>query len=537
MKVHLKFVIFSISILFITPALTADPEFVWPEVFNDPERDALIYGKFPDDFVWSSATSAYQIEGAWNVSDKGESIWDRWTHLGGRVAYDQTGDIACDSYTNFKYDVKAMVKMGLKYYRFSISWPRVLPDGTLNAPSADGLRYYNDLIDELVANDISPMVTLYHWDLPQALQDNGGWESDSIVEAFANYADYCFKNFGDRAKLWITFNEPWIVSMLGYGCGGFAPGICGDGTISYVVAHNIIKSHAHAWHIYNDIYRSSQNGQLGITLNSDFQEPYDRSNPVHVDAAERILQFGPGWFGHPIFIDGDYPEVMKTNVAEKSMAQGLSKSRLPEFTEDEKNFIKGTGDFLGLNHYTTSYAVDTEYVVSDPPSYYNDQNAGGFKDDSWPKTGSSWLQIVPWGIRRLLVWLDNEYKVPIYVTENGVSTKDVYELEDTQRVNYYKSYINEVLKAIKIDKANVKGYTAWSLMDNFEWGAGYTERFGIHYVDFDDPDRLPRERKASADYLTQIIADNGFVRSGGSSVTVTSVFTFLISLFVYLCCK
>ena len=349
-------------------------------------------------------------------------------------------------YFSFKYDVQAMVNMGLKYYRFSISWPRVLPDGTLKAPSADGIRYYNDLIDELIANDISPMITLYHWDLPQALQEVGGWANETVVEHFANYADYCFKSFGDRAKLWITFNEPWIVTMLGYGCGGHAPGICEDGTTTYIVGHNIIKSHAHAWHIYNDMYRPSQDGQLGITLNSDFIEPFDRNNPTHVEAAETILQFNLGWFGHAIYVDGDYPQVMKDNVADKSAKQGLSQSRLPEFTAQEKEFIKGTGDFFGLNHYTTTYAVDTDYVVSDPPSYYNDQNAGSFKDDSWPRTGSSWLQIVPWGLRRLLVWLDNEYKVPIYVTENGVSTKDVYELEDTQRVNYYKSYINEVLK-------------------------------------------------------------------------------------------
>ena len=339
-----------------------------------------------------------------------------------------------------------MVDMGLKYYRFSLSWPRLLPDGTLNAPSADGLRYYNDLIDELVANDISPMITLYHWDLPQALQDVGGWASDEIVEHFKNYADYCFKNFGDRAKLWITFNEPWIVSMLGYGCGGFAPGICEDGTTTYVVSHNIIKSHAHAYHTYDDNYRAQQGGQIGITLNSDFIQAYDPNDPADVEAAERCLQFGVGWYAHAIFINGDYPEVMKTRIADKSAQQGFSQSRLPEFTEEEKIFNQGTSDFFGLNHYTTSYAVDVEESTPLTPSYYNDQNVGTFKDENWPGSGSSWLQACPWGIRRLLNWIHNTYKVPIYVTENGISTKDVYELNDVERINYYQAYINEVLK-------------------------------------------------------------------------------------------
>ena len=343
-----------------------------------------------------------------------------------------------------------MVDMGLKYYRFSLSWPRLLPDGTLNNPSEDGLRYYNALINDLVANDISPMITLYHWDLPQALQDVGGWANETIIEHYKNYADYCFKNFGDRAKLWITFNEPWIVTMLGYGCGGFAPGVCEDGTTVYVVTHNLIKSHAEAYHVYDDNYRAQQGGEISITLNSDFIEPFDRSDQKDRDAAERSLQFGLGWFGHAIFLDGDYPQVMKDKVAYKSAQQGFNESRLPEFTEDEKAFIKGTGDFFGLNHYTTRYAQDIagEEDDSNPPSYYKDQDVSISKDDNWPESGSGWLIVVPWGIRRLLVWIHNEYQLPIYVTENGVSTADVFELNDVERVKYYTAYINEVLKGM-----------------------------------------------------------------------------------------
>ncbi|XP_072032581.1 cytosolic beta-glucosidase-like [Amphiura filiformis] len=526
-SLHLTLCVISLPLALVFAA--DDPVFIYPDVFNDPERDAFMFGKFPKGFIWSAATSSYQIEGAWDVGGKGESIWDRYAHTPGNIANDDNGDVACDSYNKYKQDVQLMVDMGLKYYRFSLSWPRLLPDGTLNNPSADGLRYYNDLIDELVANDISPMITLYHWDLPQALQDFGGWVNESIVEHFNKYANYCFQNFGDRAKLWITFNEPWIFTMLGYGCGEFPPGICEDGTTTYVVAHNIIKSHAHAWHTYDDDYRAKQNGQIGITLPSDFIEPFDRSDPADIDAAERSLQFGLGWFAHPIYINGDYPEVMKTKVAYKSTQQGYNVSRLPEFTEDEKAFIKGTGDFFGLNHYSTSYAVDVEEIISDPPSYYNDQDLDLFKDEKWPdSSGSSWLKVVPWGFRQLLNWVDQEYQVPIYITENGISTKDVYELNDVERVKYHLAYINEVLKAIN-DGADVRGYAAWTLMDNFAFAAGYTERFGMHYVDFSDPDRK-REPKESSNIYARIVAENGFDEDWFDSRTVTVISYLTLSI-------
>lgn len=342
-----------------------------------------------------------------------------------------------------------MVDMGLNNYRFSISWPRLLPDGTLSAPSADGLRYYNDLINELLANDIQPMVTLYHWDLPQALQDYGGWTNESIIEHFNNYADYCYQQFGDRVKLWLTFNEPWVVSLLGHGLALLAPGIAEPATTVYVVSHNIIKSHSRAWHTYDDNYRSVQNGQVGITLNTDFYAP-NSTEEADIQAADRVLQFSLGWFANPIFVNGDYPEVMKTAIAAKSADQGLSQSRLPEFTEEEIAYNKGTADFIGINHYTTQYAADAtgKPTFNGVPSFWNDQSAEYWKDPIWPGAASTWLKVVPWGIRGLLNWVWDNYQMPIYITENGVSTHDVYELEDTVRVNYYKAYINEVLKGM-----------------------------------------------------------------------------------------
>ncbi|XP_071511185.1 lactase/phlorizin hydrolase-like [Diadema antillarum] len=500
------------ALLFVASVVTGEdtePEFVYPTRFNDPVRDAFLYGTFPDDFVWSSATSSYQIEGAWNEDGKGDSIWDTFTHEGGNVYNNDTGDVACDSYHKYKEDVALMSAMGLKYYRFSISWPRILPDGTLNHVNEAGISYYNNLINELRDNGISPMVTLYHWDLPQALQDVGGWANETVIEHFNDYAELCYQRFGDRVKLWITFNEPWIVTLLGHGIGYFAPGIVEDGTTIYVVAHNIIKSHARAWHTYNNTYRQHQNGQVGITLNSDHIEPFDQSNPAHVEAADRALQFHLGWFANPIFVNGDYPETMKANIANKSAAQGFSESRLPAFTPEEKEYNMGTADFFGLNQYTTLYANDTPEDYSSPPGYLKDRNVLTFVDENWEVAGSSWLRIVPWGIRNLLKWIHTNYHVPVYVTENGVSTHDVYELDDVIRQKYYRAYIDEVLKAIYIDGVDVKGYTAWSLLDNFEWASGYSERFGMHYVDFNDPER-PREAKQSARDYAEIIVNNGF---------------------------
>ncbi len=235
-----------------------------------------------------------------------------------------------------------MVKMGLKYYRFSLSWARLLPDGTINNKNQAGLDYYNNLINLLIANGISPMVTLYHWDLPQALQDDGGWANENIIEHFDNYAAYCFEMFGDRVKFWLTFNEPWVVALLGHETGQMAPGFEEPGTLAYVVAHNIIKSHARAWHNFNDNFRANIGGQCGITLNCDFFTPFNSDDEADVFAANTSLHFMMGWFAHPIHKDGHYPEVMRTKIDTKSELQGYNVSRLPMFTDDEATYIAGT---------------------------------------------------------------------------------------------------------------------------------------------------------------------------------------------------
>ncbi|XP_038073990.1 lactase-phlorizin hydrolase-like [Patiria miniata] len=504
-------------------------DFAYPDVFNDPDRDTPLYGKFPDGFAWGSATSAYQVEGGWDADGKGKSIWDTLAQAGG-CAYGQTGNVACDSYNKYAQDVQLAKAMGLTHYRFSISWPRVMPDGTLASLNEAGLAYYEALVDELLKENIEPVVTLYHWDLPQVLQDvYGGWENDSLVELFNDYADVCFERLGSKVKLWITFNEPYVVCWLGYGIGVFAPNINDPGYGPYRAAHTIIKSHGMAYNTYQQKYKAQYGGQVSITLSTDFGLPEDENNPAHVAAADRYMQFTAGWFAHPIFKNGDYPDVMKWQVGNKSLAQGLSESRLPVFTEEEKQYIAGTGDFFGLNAYTTTVCKDN-FRPTDP-NYEDDQDVDRYQPDNWPKSGSDWLRPVPWGLRRLLNWVSQEYGKPIYITENGVSTADVAELNDTSRQTYYGAYINEVLKASVLDGVDVSGYFAWSLMDNFEWTSGYTQRFGLHYVDFEDPDR-PRTQKDSAAFYAGLVAYNGFEEAGNGAVAVTSTYFVLATLLI-----
>jgi len=407
--------------------------------------------------------------------------------------------------------VRLLKDMGVHFYRFSISWARVMPDGTNNTINQAGINYYNMLINELLGEGIIPMVTLFHWDLPQHLQDMGAWHNEELVVHFKNYADLCYREFGDRVKHWMTFNEPWVITWLGYGIGVFAPGIYEPAEGQYKTSHTIIKAHAEAWHVYNDNYRSTQKGEVGIVLNSDWAEPRDPQNPLDLAASDRTLQFSLGWYGHPIFKNGDYPEAMKEYIGNKSIAQGYPQSRLPAFTTAEKARIAGTSDFFGLNHYTTHYCFDAPNPNSEP-NYDQDKDVGSERDPSWPPSGSDWLYVVPWGLRKLLTWVKNEFGDPkIYVTENGVSDH-TGTLNDDTRVFYYQHYINNVMKAVTRDGVNVKGYTAWALMDNFEWGSGYDEKFGMHAVDFTDPAR-PRTPKDSARYYSQLVRDNGFVES------------------------
>lgn len=482
--------------------------------------DEKIFGTFPDGFMWGTATASYQIEGAWNEDGKGESVWDRHAHTEGKIEDKTNGDVACNSYHQYEQDVEMIKNLKTTHYRFSLSWSRLLPTADAESFNQSGVDYYNNVINALLKAGVKPCVTLYHWDLPQCLQDKGGWYEDMIVKKFEEYADFCFGKFGDRVKMWITINEPHVNCAYGFGSGFHAPGIQDPLSGCYKVSRTMLLSHAKAWRLYDSKYRSKQNGQVSITLNSDWCEPKDPSQAEDVKAASFYIESTLGWFAHPIYIDGDYPPIMKEVIAAKSKAMGMKESRLPTFTEEEKSLIKGTHDFFGLNHYTTQLATphtkETEQYRLHP-----DLDSFVFPNaQEWDKAGSEWLYIVPFGLRRLLKHIAKTYGNPtIIITENGCSTKhtssnpgDPKNIDDEQRCNYLSSYINEALKAYQLDGVKIMGYFAWSLMDNFEWAAGYTERFGLHYVDFDDPKR-PRVPRKSCQVYREIIENNGFTKS------------------------
>ncbi|XP_075140639.1 lactase/phlorizin hydrolase-like isoform X1 [Leptodactylus fuscus] len=473
------------------------------------KEEEFLYGEFRPDFAWSVASAAYQTEGGWRADGKGLSIWDKYTHSVGRISNDENGDVACDSYNRVDQDLQLLKDLKVSHYRFSISWPRVLPDGTRNNVNEVGLNYYSKLIDALLAANIQPQVTIYHWDLPQALQDIGGWENETIVGLFKDYAELLFQRLGDRVKFWITLNEPYIIANLGYGYGTAAPGITNrPGRGPYEAGHNLIRAHAEAWHLYNSTYRATQGGLISITINSDWAEPRNPYKQEDIDAARRYVMFYGGWFANPIFNNGDYNEIMKSRVRERSLAQGLAKSRLPEFTEEEKKRIKGTYDYFGFNHYTTVLASPLNFAAS-TQSYDADRGVATITDRSWLGSGSIWLKVTPFGFRRILRWIKEEFNnPPIYVTENGISERGT-NLNDKWREHYYKLYVNEALKAVKYDGVDLRGYTGWCLMDNFEWATGYAERFGFYYTNYTDPN-LTRIPKDSAKYYRQLIQCNGF---------------------------
>ncbi|OWM73471.1 hypothetical protein CDL15_Pgr026570 [Punica granatum] len=468
------------------------------DAFSPKSYDSATLNRssFPSGFLFGMASSSYQYEGAANVDGRGPSIWDFYTHrYPEKITDGSNGDIASDSYHKYKEDVAIMKEMGLDAYRFSISWSRILPKGKISGGvNKKGVEYYNNLINELLAHGIQPYVTLFHWDLPQALEDEyGGFLSPRIVDDFRDYAGVCFKEFGDRVKHWITLNEPFSYSSGGYAQGMLAPGRCSEwqllnctggnsATEPYLVAHYELLAHAAAVKLYKEKYQASQKGKIGITLVSHWFEAY--SNATHNrNAALRALDFMLGWFLDPI-VYGNYPHSMRSLVG----------ARLPKFTKEQSAMLKGSFDFLGLNYYTTNYARYVRQSNSVNASYLTDARANLSTERHGipigPQAASSWLFVYPKGIWNLLQYVKYKYGNPlIYITENGISEFNnstlplEQQLADPMRIDYYYRHLWYLQRAIK-DGSNVKGYFAWSLLDNFEWNSGYTVRFGINYVDY-----------------------------------------------------
>ncbi len=455
---------------------------------------------FPHDFLWGCSTSAFQIEGACDEDGKGPSIWDAFVLIPGKIHNNDTAQVAADHYHRMPEDIELLADLGVKAYRFSIAWTRILPCGR-GKVNEKGIAFYSNLIDRLLAKNILPWPTLFHWDLPLALQfESDGVLNPEISEAFEEYADVCFHHFGDRVKFWLTFNEPYVYAMFGHGFGIMAPGRKSREE-PYRVGHHLLLAHAKIVDLYRDKYQHRQGGQIGLALNCDWREPLTDS-PEDKAAAQRALEFYLGWFADPIFL-GDYPESMKRNVGQ----------RLPSFNSDEKRLIKGAADFFALNHYTTFYAAQGRSAdAADNPyangGFYADQWVDLTSDPAWEKTTMGW-NVVPWGLRKLLHWIDDRYGHPeIYITENGCSFEDRLEagvVHDPRRIEYLRQYIEQCHQAIA-EGVKLKSYFVWSLLDNFEWALGFSKRFGLYYVDYPTGKRIA---KKSASWYRQVIKANG----------------------------
>ncbi|KAF7038284.1 hypothetical protein CFC21_048490 [Triticum aestivum] len=473
----------------------------------------LTRSDFPREFVFGSGTSAYQYEGAVAEDGRSPSNWDTFTHAG-QMSDRSTGDVAADGYHKYMEDVKLMSETGLEAYRFSISWSRLIPNGR-GAVNPKGLQYYNNLIDELVNHGIQVHITLHHIDLPQILEDEyGGWLSPRIVEDFTAYADVCFKEFGDRVASWTTMNEPNIGALAPYDVAIFPPGRCSDpfgvtkctsgdsGVEPYIAAHNTLLAHASVVSLYRKKYQAMQKGVVGISIYSFWSYPLTNST-VDLEATRRCIDFYFGWILDPL-VFGDYPQVMKKNVG----------SRLPPFTEVQSELIKGSLDFIGINHYYSLYVNDRplETGVRDYKADMSVSLRGSRIDPPSSQGPPANVPSDPKGLQLQLGYLKETYgNLPVYVQENGMGTS-ADGLDDTERVSYLSSYMESTLNAMR-NGANVRGYFAWAFMDLFELLSGFQSRYGLYRVDFTD-ERLPRQARLSARWYS------GFLKHNGTSALV-----------------
>ncbi|MEW5870303.1 MAG: GH1 family beta-glucosidase [Chloroflexota bacterium] len=420
--------------------------------------------RFPPKFLWGAATAAYQIEGAWNADGKGESIWDRFSHTPGRIYNGDTGDIACDHYHLYQQDIALMRSLGLKAYRFSISWPRVLPAGR-GAINPAGLDFYDRLVDSLLSANIEPFATLYHWDLPQALHEQGGWPERNTAYAFADYAALMVRRLGDRIQHWATFNEPSVVAIDGYLRGEHAPGLKDEKT-ALQVSHNLLVAHGLAAQAIRSI---NPKLEVGIVINLWPADPAS-SSPDDVNAAELAWQLSQTWYLGPLF-RACYPLA----------AWNAAGANAPVVQAGDLALIAQRLDFLGVNYYSRNLVSAAGQITPVSGSEY---------------TEMGWEVHAP-ALRRLLVRLKNDYPVPpIYITENGAAFADHLtpegQVHDPRRLSYLREHFIQTHLAMQ-DGVDVRGYFVWSLFDNFEWAHGYSKRFGLYYVDYATQQRILKD--------------------------------------------
>ena len=433
--------------------------------------------RFPDGFLWGAATAAYQIEGAPDEDGKGLSIWDTFSHTPGKVFHGETGDVACDSYHRYPEDIAMLQRLGVGAYRFSLSWPRIQPDGR-GAVNPKGIDYYNRLIDGLLEKGITPVITLYHWDLPQPLQDKGGWATRDIAEIFADYAGRAGEAFGDRVHRWITVNEPWVVAHVGYRDGRHAPGIK-DPKQAVAANHHLLLAHGRA---VTALRASSPSpAQVGITLNLAVVRPV---SPAAADLAAELDARHNGAYLGPL-LRGAYPERLTSE---------FSPARVPGLVHDgDFDLITAPIDFLGVNFYAPTYAG----IRPDGEPRRGEQLIGPgqvlVQPEGMPVTAMNWL-VDSSAIYELMTRVRDETNgLPLYITENGSAWYDYVTqdgtVEDYERLQYLRDHLTALHEAIE-HGVNLRGYFAWSLLDNFEWAEGYAKRFGLVFVDFGTQKRV-----------------------------------------------
>jgi beta-glucosidase len=433
--------------------------------------------------VWGAATAAYQIEGAWGVGGKGESIWDRFSHTPGKIDNGDTGDVACDHYHRWPEDIELMKALGLKAYRFSISWPRVLPKG-LGEVNQAGLDFYNRLVDGFLEAGIEPYITLYHWDLPQQLQDEGGWPVRMIVHTFTEFADVVSRSLGDRVKNWITLNEPHVSAFIGYQEGRHAPGHK-DLHEAIAASHHLLLSHGRAVPI---IRANSPDSQIGMALNVSPAVP---ASPSLADRQAAYFHDGRvnRWFFDPLAGRGYPYDIRKAYKTDMDIVQ-----------PGDLDEIAAPLDFIGINYYFRE--------IYRSKAVLEEENLPRVVFHTGETTEMGW-EVYAEGIYDILGRLHFDYGFPaIYITENGAAFKDSVntdgQVEDPERLSYIKRHLKQVQRAIECG-IPVKGYFAWSLLDNFEWAFGFSKRFGLIYVDYETQQRIP---KASAKWYAHMIREN-----------------------------
>ena len=434
--------------------------------------------RFPDEFEWGTATASYQVEGASREDGRGECIWDAFAREPGRVYMNADGSVACDQYHRYEEDMKLIASFGFKAYRFSIAWPRVIPEGRGKVNEA-GLDYYRRLCDAIHANGMKAIATIYHWDLPVPLQAEGGWTNRGIVSAFTDFAAACFKGLGDKVDSWITINEPFCITYLGYYYGEHAPGHRDlEETVASI--HHVNLAHGRTVKLYRTMGLSAP---IGITWNLSTPRPFD-SLPESRKAAEYATAVKSRVFTDPV-LKGSYPEIVKE--------LGF---RFP-VEEGDMDDIRQKIDFIGINYYTEDAVVYSEtgrFRFSSAPDWHPVTDMG------WP--------IIPDGLLRQLRWISAESgNIPLYITENGAAEPDVVSADgrvhDNARIDYLRAHFKAAAKAIS-EGINLRGYYIWSFIDNFEWAKGYSKRFGIVYCDYATLERIPKD---SAYFVKDVIGN------------------------------